>query len=160
MTRRDATGRDSLAGQRGLEVRRGARSFGLGARGTHVRDASELEAVISPQAHEPTVALIVLNEEFTIAPSHGDRIAGHLLSSTCGLSVPFFAELGGLISYGVHLSDNFSACGDLCRSYSQGPEAQQAPVQAPVKFEVVINLKTARRPASACLRCFSSARTR
>ena len=140
-------------------MRQGAGSFGVGARTTHVRDASELEAVISPQAHEPTVALIVLNEEFTIA-HRMDRIAGHLLSSTCGLSVPFFAELGGLISYRVHLSDNFSACGDLCRSYSQGPEAQRAPVQAPVKFEVVINLKTARRPASACLRCFSSARTR
>jgi putative tryptophan/tyrosine transport system substrate-binding protein len=48
-------------------VRQGAGSFGVGARTTHVRDASELEAVISPQAHEPTVALIVLNEDFTTA---------------------------------------------------------------------------------------------
>jgi hypothetical protein len=63
----DPQRRDSLAGQRGLEVRQGAGSFGVGARTTHVRDASELEAVISPQAHEPTVALIVLNEDFTTA---------------------------------------------------------------------------------------------
>ena len=63
----DPPRRDSLAGQRGLEARRGARSFGLGARATPARDASELEAVIAAQGHEPTVALIVLNDDFTIA---------------------------------------------------------------------------------------------
>jgi hypothetical protein len=44
----DPQRRDSLAGQRGLEVRQSARSFGVEARTTHVlRDASELEAVIA-----------------------------------------------------------------------------------------------------------------
>jgi len=93
----DPPRRDSLAGQRGLEARRGARSFGLGARATPARDASELEAVIAAQGHEPTVALIVLNDDFTIA--HRLEIVSLATCYRLPAVYPFrfFAELGNLI---------------------------------------------------------------
>jgi len=128
MTHRDAS---SLAGAERTRSAPRRQVFWREARATHVRDTSELEAVIAAQAHEPTVALIVLNGDFTIAY----RVEIVSLDTCYRLPAVypfrFFAELGNLISCGVDLSGNFSACGDLCRSYSQGHEAQRAPVQAP-----------------------------
>ena len=54
-----------------------------------------------------------------------------------------FATGGGLTSYGPDLVD-LPPRGRLCRPHSQGREAADLPVQAPTKYELVINLKTAK----------------
>ena len=54
-----------------------------------------------------------------------------------------FAELGGLISYGPVLADEYRVR-RLRRPYSQRREAERASCPNPVKFELVINLKTAK----------------
>ena len=56
----------------------------------------------------------------------------------------FFAELGGLISYGVDLNDNFRRAVSYADRVLRGAKPSELPVQAPVKFELVINLKTAK----------------
>src|SRR6516165_830121 len=56
----------------------------------------------------------------------------------------FFAELGGLISYGVNLNDNFRRAVPYVDRILRGAKPSELPVQAPVKFELVINLKTAK----------------
>ncbi len=56
----------------------------------------------------------------------------------------FFAELGGLISYGVDLNDNFRRAVPYADRILKGAKPSELPVQAPVKFELVINLKTAK----------------
>ena len=55
----------------------------------------------------------------------------------------FFAELGGLISYGVDLNDNFRHAVPYGDRILRGAKPSELPVQAPVKFELVINLKSA-----------------
>jgi putative ABC transport system substrate-binding protein len=56
----------------------------------------------------------------------------------------FFAELGGLLSYGVDLNDNFRRAAIYADRILNGAKPGELPVETPVKFELVINLKTAK----------------
>jgi putative tryptophan/tyrosine transport system substrate-binding protein len=58
--------------------------------------------------------------------------------------VPFLAEIGGLISYGPFLVDEFRRAASYLDRIMKGEKPSDLPVQAPVKFELVINLKTAK----------------
>ncbi len=121
-----------------------APSFGVKARVAHVSDVSELETVVATQAREPNSGLIVLNEDFMIA----HRL--EIISLAARYRLPavypfrFFAELGGLISYGVNLNDNFRRAVPYADQILRGAKPSELPVQAPVKFELVINLKAAK----------------
>ena len=53
-------------------------------------------------------------------------------------------EAGGLISYGPKLDRGLSARGRLRRSHPEGREASDLPVQAPTRYDLVINLKAAK----------------
>jgi putative ABC transport system substrate-binding protein len=55
-----------------------------------------------------------------------------------------FAENGGLLSYGVDLTDNFRRAATYANRILKGEKPSELPVQAPVKFELVINLKAAK----------------
>jgi putative tryptophan/tyrosine transport system substrate-binding protein len=121
-----------------------ATSFGVEARIAHVSDVSELETAVATQAREPNSGLIVLNEDFMIA----HRV--EIISLAARYRLPavypfrFFAELGGLISYGVNLNDNFRRAVPYADRILRGAKPSELPVQAPVKFELVINLTTAK----------------
>jgi len=121
-----------------------AMSVGVEVSVAHVHDVSELETVVATQAREPNSGLIVLNEDFMIA----HRV--EIISLAARYRLPavypfrFFAELGGLISYGVDLNDNFRRAVPYADRVLRGAKPSELPVQAPVKFELVINLKTAK----------------
>ena len=55
-----------------------------------------------------------------------------------------FAEVGGLLSYGVNRVDNFRRAATYVDRILKGEKPSELPVQAPVKFELVINLKAAQ----------------
>jgi putative tryptophan/tyrosine transport system substrate-binding protein len=57
---------------------------------------------------------------------------------------PLFAEVGGLLSYGVDLTDNFRRAAIYADCILKGANPSDLPVQAPVKFELVVNLKAAK----------------
>jgi putative ABC transport system substrate-binding protein len=108
------------------------------------RDRSELESVIAAQARNPNSGLIVMPDSFPIA--HRGEIT--LLTARYRLPTvyPFrsFAENGGLLSYGVDLTDNFRRAATYANRILKGEKPSELPVQAPVKFELVINLKAAK----------------
>jgi putative ABC transport system substrate-binding protein len=56
----------------------------------------------------------------------------------------FFAEVGGLLSYGVDRTDNFRRAATYVDRILKGEKPAELPVQAPMKFELIVNLKTAK----------------
>ena len=125
-------------------INNAATTFGVEVSVAYVHDVSELETVVATQAREPNSGLIVLNEDFLIA----HRV--EIISLAARYRLPavypfrFFAELGGLVSYGVDLNDNFRRAVPYADRVLRGAKPSELPVQAPVKFELVINLKTAK----------------
>ena len=55
-----------------------------------------------------------------------------------------FAEVGGLVSYGSDLIDNYRRSATYADRILKGAKPNELPVQAPVKFELVVNIKTAK----------------
>jgi putative ABC transport system substrate-binding protein len=109
-----------------------------------VRDRSELESVIAAQSREPNGGLIVMPDSFT------DAHRVEIISLAARYHLPavyayrFFTERGGLLSYGADLRDNFRRAADYVDRVLKGEKPADLPVQAPTKFELVINLKTAK----------------
>jgi putative ABC transport system substrate-binding protein len=121
-----------------------AAAFAVEAITAPVRDRSELDSVFAAQAREPNGGLIVMSDSFLIA--HRVEIASLAARYRLPAVYPYrlFAELGGLLSYGVDLTDNFRRAATYADRILKGAKPSELPVQAPVKFELVINLKTAK----------------
>jgi putative tryptophan/tyrosine transport system substrate-binding protein len=120
-----------------------APSFAVEAIAAPVRDRSELETVIAAQAREPNGSLIAMPDSFTDA--HRVEITSLAARYRLPAAYPFrfFAEVGGLLSYGVDRTDNFRRAATYVGRILKGEKPAELPVQAPMKFELVINLKTA-----------------
>jgi putative tryptophan/tyrosine transport system substrate-binding protein len=121
-----------------------APSFAVEAIAAPVRNGSELEAIISAQAREPNSGLIAMPDSFTDA--HRAEITSMAARYRLPAIYPFrfFAEVGGLLSYGVDRTDNFRRAAKYVDRILKGEKPAEIPVQAPIKFELVVNLKTAK----------------
>jgi putative ABC transport system substrate-binding protein len=121
-----------------------AASFAVEAIAAPVRDRSELESVVAAQAREPNGGLIAMPDSFTDA--HRVEITSLAARYRLPAVYPFrfFAEVGGLLSYGVDRTDNFRRAAAYVDRILKGDKPAELPVQAPTKFELVINLKTAK----------------
>ena len=121
-----------------------AQSFAVEAIAAPVRDRSELDSVIAAQARAPNGGLIVMVDAFIV--THRAEIT--LLAARYGLPAVYstrsFTELGGLLSYGTDLVDNFRLASTYADRILKGAMPSELPVQAPVKFDLLINLKTAK----------------
>ncbi len=111
---------------------------------TPVHDTSELESVVAAQAREPNGGLILMPDGFLIA--HRAEITSLAARYRLPAVYPFrfYTELGGLLSYGVDMTDNFRRAATYVDKILKGAKPSELPVQAPVKFELVINLKVAK----------------
>jgi putative ABC transport system substrate-binding protein len=121
-----------------------AESFAVEATSAPVGDASELESVVEAQAREPKGGLIVAPDAFM----WGRREQITALAARYRLPAVYpyrvFAKIGGLLSYGDDLPDNFRRAATYVDRILRGAKPSELPVQASVKFEFVINLKTAK----------------
>jgi putative ABC transport system substrate-binding protein len=119
-------------------------SFAVEAIAAPVRDPFELESVVAAQARAPNSGLIVMPDAFMAA--HRAEVTSLAAHHRLPVISPyrFYAELGGLLSYGNDILDNFRRAAIYVDSILKGAKPSELPVQAPVKFELVINLKTAK----------------
>jgi putative ABC transport system substrate-binding protein len=119
-------------------------SFAVEAIAAPVRDRSELESVIAEQARASNGGLIVMPDTFTDA--HRVEITSLAARYRLPAIYPYrqFTTVGGLLSYGDDLIDNFRRAPTYVDRILKGAKPSELPVQAPVKFELVINLKTAK----------------
>ena len=109
-----------------------------------MRNPAEIESTIAKLGSQPRSGLIVMPDNFTSV--HRKLI----ISLAAQFRIPtiypyrYFADEGGLLSYGVHIKDLFRRAAEYVSRILRGADPADLPVQAPTKFELVINLKTAK----------------
>jgi putative ABC transport system substrate-binding protein len=121
-----------------------AASLSLEAIAAPVHDTSELESVVAANAREPNGGLIVMPDGFlNVHRTEIVSLAARYRSPTV-YPWRFFAELGGLLSYGSEQGDLFRLAATYVDRILRGAKPSELPVQAPTKYELVVNLKTAK----------------
>jgi putative tryptophan/tyrosine transport system substrate-binding protein len=121
-----------------------AASFAVEAIAAPVHDTSELASAIATLAREPNGGVIVMPDAFT--DTHRAEIISLAGRNRLPAVYPFhyWAELGGLLSYGTEQIDNFRRAATYVDRILKGDKPADLPVQAPVKYVLTINLKTAK----------------
>jgi putative ABC transport system substrate-binding protein len=109
-----------------------------------VRTTEDIDRLLTALAREVAGGVIVL-PSVTITANRGQIIA---LAARHRLPViypfPYFAAEGGLVSYGVDLDDLFRRAAGYLDRILKGAQASELPVQAPVKFQLVANMRAAK----------------
>jgi putative ABC transport system substrate-binding protein len=120
------------------------RSFGVEPITAPVRNVAELESTVAALAREPNGALIVMPETFLNV--HRAQVLSLAARYRLPAAYPYrvFARRGGLLSYGTDPHDNFRRAATYVDRILKGEKPADLPVQAPTKYELVINLKTAK----------------
>jgi len=121
-----------------------ARSLAVEETVAPIRSSGELESVIAAQAREPNGGFIVMPDAFT------DTYRVEIISLAARYALPavypfhYWAENGGLLSYGVDQIDNFRLAAIYADRILKGEKPADLPVQTPSKFQLAVNLKTAK----------------
>jgi ABC-type uncharacterized transport system substrate-binding protein len=121
-----------------------APSFGIELRPMDVRDASEIERAVAAFARTSNGGLIVTGS--SVATSHRDLIVKLAARYRLPAVYParFFVTAGGLISYGPDRVEQYHGAAGYVDRILKGEKPADLPVQAPTKYELAINLKTAK----------------
>jgi putative ABC transport system substrate-binding protein len=121
-----------------------APSVGMEVSPVNIRDAAETERAVAAFARQPNGGLIVTAS--ALAQVHRDLIV--TLAARHKLPAVYFQRIlvtrGGLISYGVDVVDQTRRAAGYVDRILKGEKPADLPVQAPTKYELVINLKTAK----------------
>jgi putative tryptophan/tyrosine transport system substrate-binding protein len=119
-------------------------SFGVRISSSAIHDASDIESAIDAVAHDTNVGLIVM----PAAPINDLRkiifelAARHRLPAV--YPYRYYAVDGGLMSYGAEPLDMWSRAASYVDRILKGEKPSNLPVQAPTKYQLVVNLKTAK----------------
>jgi putative tryptophan/tyrosine transport system substrate-binding protein len=109
-----------------------------------VNDMPAVESLINTEAREPNSGLVVIPDAFTV------KHRAEITALAARYHVPAiywsrsFTEIGGLISYGPYIVDEYRRAALYVDRILKGSKPSELPVQAPVKFELVVNLRTAK----------------
>ena len=121
-----------------------APSLGVEVSPVNVRDAGEIERAITAFAHSPNGGLIVtgsalvgIHRHLIIALAARHKLPAVYVERT-------YVAAGGLISYGSDFLDQYRRAASYVDRILKGEKPADLPVQAPTKYELVINLKTAK----------------
>jgi putative ABC transport system substrate-binding protein len=125
-------------------IQAAAPSFGVEVRPVGVRDADEIERAVTAFARSSNGGLIVTGSPLTAL--HRKLIIALVARHRLPAVYPFryYPTSGGLISYGPDTTDPFRRAAGYVDRILKGEKPSDLPVQAPTKYELVINLKTAK----------------
>jgi len=121
-----------------------APSFGVQLTPAGVRDAAEIKQRVAAFARGPNGAVVVLPSPVT------NQYRESIIAATAEQRLPamypyrFFTVDGGLMSYGSSLLDVYRGAASYADRILKGAKVAELPVQQPTKYELVINLKTAK----------------
>jgi putative tryptophan/tyrosine transport system substrate-binding protein len=122
----------------------GARALGIEPLTTLARNIEDIAEAISSLGREPNTGLVVVPDSFAFIHR------GVIIAEAAKHKIPsiyfgrFMAAEGGLIAYGVDTVDLYRRAAPYVDRILRGERPADLPVQGPVKFELAINLKTAR----------------
>ena len=121
-----------------------ARTFGMHLTRTDVRSADDIERAIEAVAQQPNGALVVVPTAVTIL--NRDLIIALAARHRLPAIYPYriFAVSGGFISYGVNFPDGYRQAASYVDRILKGAQPGDLPLQLASKFELVVNLKTAK----------------
>src|SRR5262249_51508957 len=126
------------------EMGAAARSLGLTLHLVEVRAPSEFEAAFARMAADHVGAFIVQQDDLFV----GNRAL--VIDSAARRRLPgmyvfsLYPRSGGLMSYGAHAEDLYRRAAEYVDRILKGTKPSDLPVERPTKFELVINLKTAK----------------
>jgi putative tryptophan/tyrosine transport system substrate-binding protein len=119
-------------------------SFAVQASAAPVHAKDEIEGVIAAQARNPGGGLIVMPDPF----NRQNRNLIIALAARYGVPAIYYnrslAESGGLIAYGDDFNEEFRQAAGYIDRILKGAKPADLPIQLPTKFELVVNLKTAK----------------
>src|SRR5262245_3122288 len=126
------------------ETRAAAERFNVAFFDAGARDLDGLEAMFAELSQRRPEALLVTAEPFT--REHRARILDFMARNAipCMYEESRFVEAGGLMSYGPNVRDLFRRAAVYVDKIIKGANPADLPVEQPIKFELVINLKTAK----------------
>lgn len=121
-----------------------ARTLGVRLQPVALRDADDLDRAFAAMTHERANGLLLLPSPvlFTARRRIVELAATHKLPSIGNARQ--YAELGGLLSYGTSIVDLYRRGAGYADRILKGARPADLPVQQPMRFEFVINLKTAK----------------
>jgi putative ABC transport system substrate-binding protein len=121
-----------------------APGLGVDVSAINMRDAAEIERGVTAFARSPNGGLILTGSALALV--HRDLI----IALAARYKLPavyhrrYFVNVGGLISYGYNVVDHFRGAAGYVDRILKGEKPADLPVQAPTKYELVVNLKTAK----------------
>jgi putative tryptophan/tyrosine transport system substrate-binding protein len=121
-----------------------ARTLGVELQSLEIREPPDIDAALEAAMGQHADALITVEDPLTIdlRKKVAEFAADHRLPAVSGLRV--FADSGFLMTYGADLGDLLRRSVVFVDKILKGAKPSELPVEQPTKFELVINLKTAR----------------
>ena len=125
-------------------VESAARNLGVAFQSVEVRGRNEFDGAFAAMVRERANGVVVAQDPVTF----GSRSQVALLAARSRLPAVYgvreFAEAGGLMSYGPNIADQFRRAAIYVDKILKGAKPGDLPIEQPTKFELVINLKTAK----------------
>jgi putative ABC transport system substrate-binding protein len=126
------------------EMRAAAQVLGMTLQSVEIRGADDFDTAFSAMRRERADALIAFSDPLVVF--HGRRIADLAAKSRLPAMYPSreVVDAGGLMSYGPSISDMFRRAAVYVDKILKGAKPADLPMEQPTKFELAINLKTAK----------------
>jgi putative tryptophan/tyrosine transport system substrate-binding protein len=134
----------TYTGQQTQSIEAAAPALRVGLTSVAFRDGSEIERALAEFSQTPNRGLLVLPDSSTVL--HRDLIVGLAARHRIPAIYPFraFITSGGLAYYGTNTAQQYRSAAEYVDRILRGAKPADLPVQAPTRYETVINLKTAK----------------